>query len=720
MGYLLKLIKIAFYYVLGVIGILFVSIVPGVIASGAVYKIPVYLEEFYKFFFEFLKKENWVFYYKKQPQPILEFLKEPYIYSAKIFIGGILLGFFTALLLAFLTFLLPGYITRPAKKVLSLLETMPDLLVAVLLQLLVVEFFKKTDILLFKFVVIGEETIYLAPILTLSILPAIFLYKLILMLAEEELIKPYTEYASAKGMGRLRILIVHVFRNIFPSIFYHSKIIVWGSMSSLFIIETVYNTRGLTVYSQMAPKPMVLAVMLLMIFTPFFILYQAGQVWLDSMAGGRGKERRRKGFSFSNFSFITNPSAWMKSWVQYKKPAFVLALFVLYCFLFIKNDEDPVKLALLYYSAKAQEAGAGDKSAAAANYEIKDDFNSMLKAVKDGDKELFMSFQNTANKTFYKEQEHFFDEIVLSRKQGRWDTSLDIGEINVSSADTGSLSMLVTMDDGGGRSYKNAVTYKMIKKGGKWRLNDVSFQKKKYNTVTVFYEKGQDKRAYEVLLEATSVVRLYNQEFDWKPGDIEIKLYSTPVQLAATLPAPEAYSWSGYGESIKLIHKSNSAGAAETPGQILTYEIAAKMLADLTNDNAADYVQSGLSQVMKNIAQDTGSGYALIKDFLPYQKEEARVMLSRIPAISEIQKFTEKDPIQGMYAGILLTSYLLEEKGMEKFIEFAAELKKNEFVEEGSLKKSRLKNERTLQAIQKVYGPLNKLDAEIASYAKKK
>ncbi|WP_409296899.1 ABC transporter permease subunit [Peribacillus sp. SCS-26] len=720
MGFLVKLIKIVFYYVLGVIGILFVSVVPGVIASGAVYKIPVYLEEFYKFFFEFLKKENWVFYYKNQPEPILEFLKEPYIYSAKIFIGGILLGFFIALLLAFLTFLLPGYITRPAKKVLSLLETMPDLLVAVLLQLLVVEFFKKTDILLFKFVVIGEETIYLAPILTLSILPAIFLYKLILMLAEEELIKPYTEYASAKGIGRLRILIVHVFRNIFPSIFHHSKIIVWGSMSSLYIIETIYNTRGLTYYSQMAPEPIVLAVMLLMIFTPFFILYQAGQEWLDSMAGGSGKERRRKGFSLSGFSFIKNPSVWIRILLQYKKPAFILALFVLYCFLFIKNDEDPIKLALLNYSAKAQEAGAGDKSFAAANYKIKADFNPMLKAVKDGDKEVFMSFQNSADKMFYKEQEHFFDEIVLSRKQGRWDTSLDIGEINVSSADTGSIKILVTMDGGGERSYKNAVTYKMIKTVGKWKLNDVRFKKKKYNTVTVLYEKGQDKSADEVLLEATSIVRLYNQEFGWKPGDIEIKLYSTPVQLAATLPAPEAYSWSDYGESIKMIHKSNSAGAAETPGQILTYEIAAKMLADLTNDNAADYVQSGLSQVMKNIAQDTGSGYALITDYLPYQKEESREMLSRLPAISEIQKFTEKDPIQGMYAGILLTSYLLEEKGMEKFIEFAAELKKSELVEEGSHEKRKLKNERTLQAIQKVYGPLGKLDADIAAYAKKK
>ncbi|MBM7690934.1 peptide/nickel transport system permease protein [Peribacillus deserti] len=276
----MKLLKIILYYTMGVFGITLISVLPGVIQTKGIYNIFAYLKAFIVFLAEFINIDNWVYMYKEQPYPILEFLREPFIYSAQIFMGAMAIGFFAALILTVLTQFLPKSITTGIKRLLSILETVPDLMFAFMLQLFVVYAFKKSGVELFKFTALGEEKIYFAPILTLSILPMISLYRLFLLLVEEEFLKDYAEFALSKGFGRLRILIVHIFRNIFTSIYFHSKIIIWGGLSSLFIVETLFNMQGITAYITGDFRPIVIAVSLLLIFTPFFILYQGAQFFI--------------------------------------------------------------------------------------------------------------------------------------------------------------------------------------------------------------------------------------------------------------------------------------------------------------------------------------------------------------------------------------------------------------------------------------------------------
>ncbi|WP_180955154.1 ABC transporter permease [Peribacillus deserti] len=276
----MRFLKIIFYYMLGVLGITFISVIPSVIQSKGIYNVFAYVKGYFLFAAEFIRLENWVYMYKEQHFPLLDYLREPFVYSAQIFLSAMAIGFAAALILTILTHFLPNVIIVPIKRLLSILETVPDLMFAFMLQLFVVYMFKKIDVELFKFTALGEEKIYFAPILTLSILPMISLYRLFLLLVEEEFLKNYTEFALSKGIGKMRILLVHIFRNIFTSIYYHSKIIIWGGLSSLFIVETLFNMRGITAFIAQDFRPIVIAVSLLLIFTPFFIIYQGASLFI--------------------------------------------------------------------------------------------------------------------------------------------------------------------------------------------------------------------------------------------------------------------------------------------------------------------------------------------------------------------------------------------------------------------------------------------------------
>ncbi len=278
----MKIIRVLFYYLLGVLGILGVSIAPQVIRERGLYNFVGFIEEYIKFFFLFINKENWSYTYKGATTEIFDMLWGPFVYSMQILLSALVLGVVLAFVLTMFTVFLPRWVMKPIKQLLSVLETVPDLMVAFMLQLFIVFFFKTFGFELMSFTALGEEKVYLAPIITISILPMIGFFRIMLLVIEEELLKPHIEFATSKGLTKARIMGAHVLKNISPSLFFHGKMILWGMLSSLFIIETIFNMRGITYYIVEDFRPMVIAISLLMIYSPFFLIYQLIYMWLNT------------------------------------------------------------------------------------------------------------------------------------------------------------------------------------------------------------------------------------------------------------------------------------------------------------------------------------------------------------------------------------------------------------------------------------------------------
>ncbi|QAS53264.1 ABC transporter permease subunit [Halobacillus litoralis] len=272
--------KFIAYYLLGLVGILLISTSPALFRQGAFMNVGNYIQELRGLFSILLEPSEWNYIYKGDTVPLIEHLWEPYQYSMTIFFGGILLGFLLAFLGAFGTLFLPKWAKVIVHRGLGVLEAIPDLLLAFSLQLFIVWFYRQTEILLMPFTTLGQEKVYALPIVAIAVLPMVMMYKIILMLMEEEMTKPYVQMAKGKGLEKASILSVHVVRNIIKSAFYHSKIIIWGTLSSLLIIEYIFNMNGITTAFMDDFRPMVSSVILFLVFTPFYILYQGTELFL--------------------------------------------------------------------------------------------------------------------------------------------------------------------------------------------------------------------------------------------------------------------------------------------------------------------------------------------------------------------------------------------------------------------------------------------------------
>ncbi|MBH9968646.1 ABC transporter permease subunit [[Bacillus] enclensis] len=348
MRYLKFPLKFVFYYFLGFIGIIAISVAPQSMRERGMYNFIGYSEEAVKFFFSFWDKENWSYTYKGYTEHFMDMLWEPYLYSLQVLGGALAIGLGFAFILTVFTVFLPRWLSSPIKKLLNLLETVPDLMFAFLLQLFIVFIFKKFGFELMQFTELGDEKIYLAPMITLSIIPMISFFRILLLITEEELLKPHIEFAQSKGMSKGKILLSHVFKNISPSLFYHGKIIIWGMLSSLFVIETIFNMRGITYYIVQDFRPMVIAISLLLIFTPFFVVYQGVYLWVNSSGSEDDTKYKKDKAKWTEWKIWGWLNSLRKLWWQHMhNPKFALgcsALFIMiiYSFLYPLLKENPI------------------------------------------------------------------------------------------------------------------------------------------------------------------------------------------------------------------------------------------------------------------------------------------------------------------------------------------------------------------------------------------
>lgn len=269
----MKLINGIVLYLLGLIGIICVSVFPQFISSLGMPDATNYFSQLVSFVTSMVDADSWVYKRMFSPgtAPLFEVLYEPFIYSMKILTGALLLGF----VLAFLLALIVQYFRKsmPAiKSILNFLESIPDLIVATILQIISIYVYKKTGISIFE--VAGyTDKIYFAPILTLSILPTISMFKILTLMMEEESLKRYVLFLKSKGVSRIGILLKHMFRNIFPGFSQRLKVILWGTLSSQFIIERIFNVQGLTYYLIDSFTPITIFATLFLIFTPFYLFF---------------------------------------------------------------------------------------------------------------------------------------------------------------------------------------------------------------------------------------------------------------------------------------------------------------------------------------------------------------------------------------------------------------------------------------------------------------
>jgi peptide/nickel transport system permease protein len=206
----------------------------------------------------------------------------PWLHSLITLFLSFIVSSTVALVLTYLTLRLPKKLFNVIEFIISILEAIPDVLVMALFQIGVLFIYQKTHILFLNIEAYKTQPIIL-PVLVLSILPTIMLYRMMLVDFIDESEKPYVELAKGKGLKPSTIILVHVFRNALIKIFSETKYIFWFMLSNLLIVEYVFNIFGLAIFMLRFPSPSTFTIGLILFFVPIYLFLSIGQIAIEKI-----------------------------------------------------------------------------------------------------------------------------------------------------------------------------------------------------------------------------------------------------------------------------------------------------------------------------------------------------------------------------------------------------------------------------------------------------
>ncbi|WP_180960172.1 ABC transporter permease subunit [Neobacillus cucumis] len=217
---------------------------------------------------------------------------ESYRYTMTLLLLSLSLIIILAIGLAFVVVLSSARVRNLLKNVINFFEGVPDLLIIFLFMFLVVTLYKTTGLKFLQLYGIFGKKPYFVPVITVSFLPLFLMLQFLIKVITEEQSQPYAEYAKAKGIGQIRVLLVHIMRNIFPLAFIQLRTIVWVLLSNIYLVEFIFNING---FNQQLLKVVLLGgnittlvIFIFMLTIPLLIIESIGWL-LSKMIKGRAK-----------------------------------------------------------------------------------------------------------------------------------------------------------------------------------------------------------------------------------------------------------------------------------------------------------------------------------------------------------------------------------------------------------------------------------------------
>ncbi|WIY63065.1 ABC transporter permease subunit [Bacillus arachidis] len=208
--------------------------------------------------------------------PLFPTVLEPYIYSFTVLFTAFVLALFLSSSMAFFYFLAKDSIKRWINRLVFILEAVPDMMMMICLQMFFIWFLRKFGESPVTIISFNENRAYLLPILSLAVLPTLQMFRMMILYIKEEHGKQYVEVAYGKGLSSSYILCIHLFKNISIHFFHHLKTIFVFLLSNLFILEFIFNMKGIIqfLFSKAFVSPSATFIILIMIILPFYIIFQ--------------------------------------------------------------------------------------------------------------------------------------------------------------------------------------------------------------------------------------------------------------------------------------------------------------------------------------------------------------------------------------------------------------------------------------------------------------
>lgn len=235
--------KMALEFMVVFLCIIIVSCLPILFQTAS---LPLFLNQIMNSFYFLVHPEEITLpMYTSKEIPLFNVLGPKYVNSLVLLLCAFGVSLFISTFFGIIYISVSSRLKRVLNSLVSILETMPDVLMLILSQIFFIWLFKQTGILVNVFFIGDDITQFLIPILCLSLIPTLHLFRFFVASMEEEQHRDYYYYAKSKGLNYWYILIIHLLRNIAYNFISHSKTILLFMLSSLLMLEIIFNINGM-------------------------------------------------------------------------------------------------------------------------------------------------------------------------------------------------------------------------------------------------------------------------------------------------------------------------------------------------------------------------------------------------------------------------------------------------------------------------------------------
>ncbi|EIT84324.1 Oligopeptide transport system permease protein OppB-like protein [Fictibacillus macauensis ZFHKF-1] len=267
--------------------IVVISAAPGLLSSDTL-DFHRFYEMVQRILYTFVHWQDATFILNTNEYKIFPDVFDHYTYMLILLGSALACSLLLAMILVIVTLLLPQFLKNAVNAVVSMLSAIPDVFFIFALQLIIIWIYRSTGILFIDPLATTFEPVYLFPIIALCIYPTLFLFQLTLQSFEDELTKPYVEFAKGKGLSYFSIFLHHIFRNTLLSLFQSFKQLFWFMLGNLLLIEYMFNIQGFMYFFRTYYSPELFAICLLFLFLTFFFFFYIAEGLLASYHRKRG------------------------------------------------------------------------------------------------------------------------------------------------------------------------------------------------------------------------------------------------------------------------------------------------------------------------------------------------------------------------------------------------------------------------------------------------
>lgn len=223
---------------------------------------------------------------------LFPYITDSYFYSLSLLLGSFILALLISAMASLMYIHLHPFLKKMTLATVGILESLPDAFFIFSIQFSVVWFYKQTGVELAAAYSTSEKPAYLLPLLTLSIVPGIYLLKINLLFMKEEMEKDYVLFAKSKGISDAAISFHHIFKNTVMECLAHLPVITLVLLTNLVVLEFLFHSSGIMTFIMGDQPAASRAIMLILLMTPLFIVIKGTihyrQRFYGTKGGGKG------------------------------------------------------------------------------------------------------------------------------------------------------------------------------------------------------------------------------------------------------------------------------------------------------------------------------------------------------------------------------------------------------------------------------------------------